>query len=131
MSVDDEDGEITEGVRAFSRTLEQLAEGSANHEMSVELHRLVQICGDQAIETRQNTKGVLTLSINIEALPDGMVALSYDIKRKEPKPPRNGTPFWRTPGGNLTQENPRQQKLFPQAVGKPEAEVQEVKRSGA
>lgn len=100
-----------EGPRSFGVFLHALADGEAMAACSNELHKLVSVLQDESLEQNAELKGELRLTIKVTADPKGHVAVSYDLATKEPKPVRSSSIMWITKGGNLTVENPRQQKL--------------------
>jgi len=103
--------EKDEGPRSFTRFLEQVAEGEANGELSRALQKLTVACATHAKLQNDTVGGSLELKLNLSVEPGGIVGVSYSVKTKEPDPKRAGSIFWTTKGGNLSVENPRQQKL--------------------
>lgn len=106
---EDDDGTI-EGPRGFGTFLNQMDDGALMQELSEKLQLLSKVCGDYATRYQRAGKGTLTVTFNLTAI-GATVQVASDVKVKEPKALRPGSTFWRTPGGNLTVENPRQQKL--------------------
>lgn len=100
-----------EGPHAFNRFLAMLGDGAAHAEVSAHLHELGIALEREADAQQKKVAGELTLKISLTCEPNGVVGANYEIKRKEPAPRRPGSIFWLTKGGNLTPENPRQQKL--------------------
>lgn len=102
--------EAAEGPRDFTAFLRNLRDGSFVHEASDELYALIQQLATHAsTHTRAKGKLVLTLALDIEA--NGVAKVVADITTKSPKPERGSSHMWVTRGGNLSPENPRQQKL--------------------
>lgn len=90
----------------FVSTLNQLRYGAAAEELSEKLAE----CVDRASSTGKNA--TLTLVINIKPQgASGQYFLTDEIKQKLPSLPKEQTIFFGTPEGNLTREDPRQQKL--------------------
>ncbi|MGW8286200.1 MAG: hypothetical protein ACWGPR_10830 [Candidatus Deferrimicrobiaceae bacterium] len=110
MSEDIDDIE-REGPRSFGVFLNGLADGEAMAACSHDLHELVQKLQEESVAQNKDLRGELKLSIQLIADPKGFVAVGYDIATKAPKPQRSGSMMWITRGGNLSLENPRQQKL--------------------
>lgn len=103
-------GELGEGPRGFSPLLQHVDDGDLHDELSRELQRIAQVCRDHARRFQRPAKGTLTLTLTLTAAGD-TVGVRGEVKTKEPKATRAGSVFWMTPAGNLTVENPRQQKL--------------------
>lgn len=99
-----------EGPRGFAVILQQIDDGSLHGELGDELQKLVRELGDQSLRFARPAKGKLTLTLNITAV-GATVEVNGDVKVTTPKKPRERSVFYRTPGGNLTLDNPKQQKL--------------------
>lgn len=99
-----------EGPRGFSVILAQLQDGALHGELGAELQKLVAHLGEQSNRFQRPSKGALTLTLNVVAV-GSTVEVTGDVKVKTPKVPRERSVFYRTPGGNLTLDNPKQQKL--------------------
>lgn len=99
-----------EGPRGFAVILQQIDEGSLHGELGDELQKLVRELGEQSTRFQRPAKGKLTLTLSITAV-GSTVEVNGDVKIAMPKKPRERSVFYRTPGGNLTLDNPRQQKL--------------------
>ena len=110
----DDDGDESkeeEGPRSFARFIELLADGEAHCELSETLQKLGIKLQEEAERTCQVAKGEIVLRLRFKVEDNGIAGVGYEIKVKEPEPARPGSVFWLTKGGNLTPENPRQQKL--------------------
>lgn len=111
-----------EGPRAFTHFVGNLADGEAHQQISYELHELVKHLQEEAVARADASKGSMTIKFSFVCDPKGFVGVGYDIDTKHPKPRRSAGMFWTTPGGNLTPENPKQQRLPLHEVGaEPEA----------
>lgn len=99
-----------EGPRSFAVFIDQLADGRANEDLSVELMRLGQAIRRE-LDAERDAKGELNLKLKFKVSRNGIVAITYDIKLKEP--PRLTMPGtnWLTDGGNFVGANPRQPTL--------------------
>lgn len=100
-----------EGARSFARFVEMVADGALHSEASEALHKLVCALEDDALDTHSTSKGELTIKVKLAVEPNGVVSVTYDLKAKEPVPTRPKGVLWLTKGGNLTPQNPRQQRL--------------------
>lgn len=99
-----------EGPRSFTRWLERLGDGQANHDMSRAVFELGGVLRAQSLE-RGEAKGEITLRLKFKVDAYQQVITSYAIAVKEPEPARPSSMFWLTKGGNLGTENPRQTSL--------------------
>lgn len=90
----------------FVSTLNQLRYGAAADELSEKLAE----CVDRASSTGKNATLTLVISIKPQGA-SGQYFLTDEIKQKLPSLPKEQTIFFGTPEGNLTREDPRQQKL--------------------
>lgn len=121
-----------EGARSYARTVEMLADGSAQIEMSEELHGLLMALGEEAKARSSKVKGSMTVTLDLSVEPTGIVGVDYSIKTKKPDPRRPGSVLWLTKGGNLSPQNPRQQNLPLREVGgSNEGPAREVRDAGA
>ena len=103
--------DVTEGPRGFAVLLQQVDEGQLHTDASKELHRVTKELLEWARTYQRDAKGSLTLTIGLNVDPSGVVDVVGDIKAKVPAPRRQRSTMWITKGGNLSAENPRQQKL--------------------
>lgn len=115
-----------EGPRSFARFIESLADGAACSELSEELFGLSNKLQDESLARNTPVKGELTLKIKLAADPRGMVAIHYDVKRKDPVRPTSAGVMWLTKGGNLTAQNPKQLELGALRQVKQREDVREV-----
>lgn len=99
-----------EGPRGFAVMLQQVHDGELHGELSAELQKLVALLGEHSTKFQRPAKGAISLTLNITAVGH-TVEVVGDVKVKAPKTPRPRSVFWRTDGGNLSVENPRQTKL--------------------
>jgi hypothetical protein len=106
-----QDADKDEGPRSFGVWLRRLSGGEAESVLSHDLWDLTKRMQEE-MEARPGStiKGKLSLSINLSA-KDGHITVGYDVKTTAPKPARSAAVFWFTKGGNLTAEQPRQEKL--------------------
>lgn len=115
-----------EGPRSFTLMLAQIGDGEAEAVLSRELFNLAQELRDQAVQTATDKKGELTLTVKLAVDKQAkMMTAGYEVKTKEPKPPRAGSTFFFTPGGNWSLDNPRQQKLALRDVSAPPINLRE------
>ena len=119
-----------EGDRSFSRFLALLADGEAEAVLSNELRELAVACREAAQRTGKGI-GVLTLKLGLSADAGGSVTIAYVTDVKKPKRLTSKGTFWQTEGGNLTPENPRQQKLPLRDVGGLRATIEMRETPGA
>ncbi len=109
-----------EGARSFSLFIQQIDEGSLHQSLSAETHALMRELREHARQFARDAKGSLTLTISFEVDPKGVADVEADVRVKKPKTPSVSSQFFLTPSGNLTLENPRQQKLGLGIVPPPE-----------
>lgn len=100
-----------EGPRGFAPFLQQIDDGELHTELSKTTQQLVGELYDFADRYRRPGKGTLTVTLSFSVDGNGAIAVAGDVKTKTPKKPRAASVFFRTPGNNLSIENPRQQKL--------------------
>ncbi len=91
--------------------MHDLADGDANREASEELHKLIETLQKDADLRNAVSKGRMVIKIAASVDPRGVVTFGWDIERREPKPPRTGGVMWIGKDGQLTPQNPRQEKL--------------------
>ena len=114
--IEDEDPK-DEGPRGFGPFLQQVGDGDFHTELSTTQQKLVADLFAYANKFQRNAKGTMTIALNFTVLGNGNVMVDGDVKTKTPKVPRAASMFFRTPGNNLSIENPRQQKLPLRDVG--------------
>ncbi len=100
-----------ESPRPFSQVLLEIGDGSCHAEMSRELHQLLATMQDLAVSQSGGVKGEFVLRLRIAIDEVGQVIVKHEILRKDPKPTRRASVFFLNRKGNLTLDNPRQQKL--------------------
>lgn len=114
-----------EGPRSFSRFIEQVDEGLCHIEVSKALHSLAAKLSEHSGPAKNKAKGKLSLALDITVEGD-VVAVTWDVKVKEPTPKRSTAIFWLTKGKNLSPENQRQQKLPLRDVNTKENEAKDI-----
>lgn len=100
-----------EGPRAFAVFISQVDEGSLHDEASSEVQAMVRSLCDYANRFGRAGKGTITMTLDFAVDAKGVAAVTGSLKTKPPKVPKVSSQFFLTPSGNLTLENPRQQKL--------------------
>jgi hypothetical protein len=90
----------------FTHVLNQLRYGAAQEDLSEQLAH----CVDRARETGKAAEITLKIKIKPQG-QSGQYILLDEIKVKAPEPVKEQTIMFGTPEGNLTREDPRQQKL--------------------
>ena len=102
--VDQETGEIVD-PRPFSDWLEEHRRGATHAELSQALAEVA------AAVAETNKVGTISLKIKISPSGDGMVVVTDEINAKAPEPDRSASLYFYDDIGNLTREDPRQQRL--------------------
>ena len=100
-----------EGNRGFAVFLGQIDEGAFHAELSGATRELVTSLNEFANRFHRNGKGELTITLAFDVDEKGVTSVVGGFKAKLPKIPKAKSQFFLTAGGNLTLENPRQQKL--------------------
>lgn len=111
--------------RSFSTLLAAL-EGGATHD---DLTRKVQEIVAELHNTRQGQGGKPKASIVLRLdfrLDSDVIECTSDVKSTLPKQVRDKTILYATPDNNLTQRNPRQQRLPFRDANEPDAEARSV-----
>jgi hypothetical protein len=103
--------EPEEGPRSFVNFLTTIADGEAERELSYQLHELARRMQEEAHTRGDKVSGSLSLNIKMVVDNLGHAIVGYDVSTKQPKRKTSGAVFWLTAGGNLTPDNPKQQKL--------------------
>jgi hypothetical protein len=98
-----------EGPRGFGPFLSKLDEGQLIERLADEL-KDVTVALDRHAQSHGKAKGTLSLTLSI-TIENGIATIIPAVATKLPKVPQGQSVMWITPGGNLTPENPRQQKL--------------------
>lgn len=106
-------------ARSFATFYATLGDGDANKETSAEMHELSKALQDQALKRNDVVKGTLTIKLEVSCDPRGVVGVTWDVARKDPKPQRVAAALWVDKKGHLVHENPRQQVMFPREVKPP------------
>lgn len=110
MSADEEE-RPDEGVRSFTRVLDQVNHGHATLDLSQEMHTVVNLLRAQAERHDALVKGKMTVKLDLEVSPHGELRIAVQSTSSVSKPKAHGSTAWLTPGGNVTFEHPRQQSL--------------------
>jgi hypothetical protein len=123
---DPETGEIR--VRPFADFLQELDDGAVHAEMSSSLRDLI-----EAVNTTGKTG---TLTLTIKAKPAGRNAfgnliVTHEVKVKEPDNDRPESVWFVTPDGNLSRDNPAQQRLPLREVRKPTIRTNEAEEAAS
>lgn len=108
-----------EGARSFTRFLDRVDDGYGSIDMSIELQKLLKNMLDHAQSTRADAKGKYTLALNFTVAPNGVVNAGYEVSVRTPKRKTGKSTMWVTNGGNLSDDNPRQQKLPLREIERP------------
>lgn len=103
--------EKDEGARSFAHLLTQIDEGSFNEELSAAMRELARDLNSYACKFRRDGKGEIAIGLRVAVDEKGVTSVVGEFKVKRPKVPRASSQFFLTVGGNLSLENPRQQKL--------------------
>jgi hypothetical protein len=106
----DEEPETLEGPRGFAQLFRQIDDGELDAEAAREVLNVATSCRDYARKYMRDGRGTLTITLSFASNGD-TTAVRGEVKTKLPKTVRAGSTFFHTKGGNLTVENPRQQKL--------------------
>ncbi len=109
-----------EGPRNAAVLITQIDEGRLHAELSESIHDTVKRLYDHAVQHGgKDAKGTVTMSLSFAVSDRGFVGVCAEVATKLPKAPPSTSHFWITPGGNLTLDNPRQQKLPLREVAPP------------
>jgi hypothetical protein len=121
-----------EGARGFAPFLQQVDDGELHLEVSKTTQELIGDLYAYANKYQRDGKGTLTLTLNFAVHGNGGISVVGDVKTKKPKTPRAPSMFFRTPGNNLSLENPRQTKLPLREVPAAPSDIpREVNHEGA
>lgn len=116
--------ETDEGTRSFAFLLQQIGDGTLHGQASDELRRVVSELSALAQRVDAKVKGGLTIKLSLSAKPNGTVEVDGVVEAKLPKPRAAGqSVFWISKGGNLSVDNPRQQRLPLREVTPPPREA--------
>ena len=100
-----------QGTWDFGVLLASIADGELRDEVSDELRELVEKLYDRSQASARTVKGALTITIDVSVSSNGMATFAPNVTGKLPRKVRKDSPFWLGRHG-LTQDNPKQQKLF-------------------
>lgn len=103
--------EPDEGARSFTHFAGMVCDGELNAHASRELHALGQTLQKEAAAREAKVGGSLTIVVNFKADHRGVVATTYEVKAKMPKPRTLEGTMFLTPGGNFSPESHRQPNL--------------------
>lgn len=92
-------------ARPITDTLRLLDEGAFLDRCSAMLAKLV-----QGVE-ETGKPGKLQMTLSLKRSAKGALLITPDVTTKVPEPKLEPTMLWATPEGNLTESNPKQQKL--------------------
>lgn len=115
-----------EGIRNFTTFLAQVDDGELAIDCGDEQQKMVRALEREIEAGRTKVAGTLTIKLRYELTKRGTIEVTSDVSAKPPKKGRSGNVFWATKGGNLTAENPRQQKLPLREVPTPRREAREL-----
>jgi len=115
-----------EGPRSFISFLGTIADGEAEAELSYQLHELTKRMQEEAVTRGEYVKGSLSLNIKMTVSNLGHAIIGYEVATKQPKRKTSGAAFWLTKGGNLTVDNPKQQKLVLREVKSPREAARDI-----
>jgi len=93
------------GRRPFTESLQDMAGGDADKELTRQLCDLVSAC------TERGKKGKMVVTFDVVPGPK-LVQIGVSIKTTVPQPALEATQFFVDDTGSLHRENPRQGKLF-------------------
>lgn len=97
-------------MRSFSHWLSTVDGGVLNAKLSAELKNLVAALADHQQSFGGAPGGNITISLGFK-LEGNMMDVSSNVTVKEPKEKGGRSVYFVTPENNLTQSDPRQQKL--------------------
>lgn len=115
-----------EAPRGFAVLLGQIDDGALHAEISEVVQEVAKTLTAGVDNFGVDQKGSVTLTLKLKARKDGTILIEGDVKKKVPELRRGTGLFWLSPGGNLSPENPRQQKLPLRAVEAPAQPVRDA-----
>jgi hypothetical protein len=126
MAKDKHDREVTgaEGQQSFGRFLATLEHGDAERDLSRILHETNKRLDGIALD-HITAKAEITVKISFLARADGQTEVKVKPSVKINEPARATSIRWLTPGGNLIESDPRQEKL-PLRTVKDDGTVREI-----
>ena len=104
-------------IRPITDTLRLLDGGAFLDQASEQMAKLVK----SVEETRKGGKLVITL--DLKQVSGGAISITPTVATKVPEPKPDSTLLWATVEGNLSIDNPHQQKLDLRAVEQPKGEL--------
>lgn len=107
----DEEERQQQAARSFVVFLGKVADGDLEVQASQDLLTLSKAIQTQARAQQKTVKGSLTITVDFAGDESGTLDVSYEIKRKDPKPRRARSVFWINKQGNVVSQNPRQIEL--------------------
>ena len=113
---------MADKIVTFAQFLGQAENGQLHQDLSDELRNLIGDLSNVFAASGGKPKGKLTLNLSVK-LDSGAFVFDADIKTVAPKRARETSIFWATPENNLTNANPRQQRLPLHDVVSPAREV--------
>jgi len=100
-----------QGTWDFGVLLASIADGELRDEVSDTLQEMVEKLHERSVAGARTVKGTLTIALDLEMSSNGMLTFKPKVTGKLPQKVRKNSPFWLGRHG-LTQDNPKQQKLF-------------------
>lgn len=108
-------------VRSITDTLRLLDGGAFLDEASERMNALVKGVDETG------KAGKLVITIDVKRASAGAMAITPHVSTKVPEPKPDATLLWATVEGNLTVDNPNQQKLDLRQVDQSTGEIRTVK----
>lgn len=103
--------------KSFIQLLALIGDGELEAVLSSELYDLARELREQATNMHVERKGSITVTFKFEVDKSAQtMTADYEVKTKEPQPPRQGGLFFFDKQGNWSRNNPRQQDLPLRAV---------------
>lgn len=123
-----------DSIEDFAVVLAAINHGQLRDELSAEMGKVLTALIERSHATSKAAKGKLTLTLDFEVEPSGLVAIDVDVSSKTPKPLRASDHFYATKSGGLSRKDPRQQDLPLREVDAPTPELRDqlvaLKRDG-
>lgn len=122
----------SEGARSFSHLIATVGDGDLHADLSDAMNRLTRILKATAQERDSSASGRIVLTLDIEVDKKGVAEVEGSYTVKEPRARRHTVrALYVTAGGNLTAEDPRQQKLPMRSIATGTSEAsRDVARGG-
>jgi|SRR5690606_22136906 len=118
-----------EGPRSFAVVFQTIADGEAHTEASEEMQGLLKLLQEEARNTNGTASGSMTIKLGLKVDAKGVATIAYSVDVKKPTRKRPGATMWVTKGGNLSPDNPRQQKLPLRDVSAPSEQPRTVEET--